>query len=193
MDEHQGWHSRGYLPHLDAGGVTQFITFRLGDSLPQGILQELELLEQSGSTGAIERYEKTQYYLDQGHGSCILREPQSALIVQDALKFLDGKRFELLEWVVMPNHVHFLARFIEGRSLSKALHSLKSFTSNELGAIHPEVRPIWQTESFDRYIRSEDHYWHVVRYIRENPVKARLAKSPEQFPRSSASKTERED
>ena len=30
-----GWHSRGYLPHYDGGEVPQFITFRLGDSLPE--------------------------------------------------------------------------------------------------------------------------------------------------------------
>src|SRR5438067_2218503 len=29
-----GWHQRGYLPHFDAPGVTQFITFQLHDSFP---------------------------------------------------------------------------------------------------------------------------------------------------------------
>jgi hypothetical protein len=28
------WHSRGYLPHWEAGEVAQSITFRLADSLP---------------------------------------------------------------------------------------------------------------------------------------------------------------
>lgn len=30
----RGWHQRGYLPHYDAPGVTQFVTIRLADSLP---------------------------------------------------------------------------------------------------------------------------------------------------------------
>jgi hypothetical protein len=30
-----GWHSRGYLPHFDAAEITQNVTFRLADSLPQ--------------------------------------------------------------------------------------------------------------------------------------------------------------
>jgi len=37
MDEgfrHKGWHSRGYLPHLDAPGELQALTFRLADALP---------------------------------------------------------------------------------------------------------------------------------------------------------------
>ncbi|WP_232210496.1 hypothetical protein [Nitrococcus mobilis] len=37
----KGWHSRGYLPHLDAPGTLQAITFRLADSLPQEKLREL--------------------------------------------------------------------------------------------------------------------------------------------------------
>ena len=32
------WHSRGYLPHVDKEGFTQFITFRLADSMPQDVL-----------------------------------------------------------------------------------------------------------------------------------------------------------
>jgi 2'-5' RNA ligase len=34
-DAPAGWHSRGYLPHFDGGELTQFITFRLADSMPQ--------------------------------------------------------------------------------------------------------------------------------------------------------------
>jgi len=34
-----GWHSRGYLPHFDAGEVFQSITFRLHDSMPQSLLE----------------------------------------------------------------------------------------------------------------------------------------------------------
>jgi putative transposase len=186
MDEHLGWFSRGYLPHLDAGEITQFITFRLADSLPQSVLDELEYLKKSGSSTDLERYEKLEAFLDKGHGSCILRQGGSAKIVQEALLFLHGKRYELIAWVVMPNHVHFLARFGQGQSLSKALHSLKSFTANKLGKIHPDLRPIWQSESFDRYIRSEEHFARTIRYIHENPVKSNLCKMPESFRWSSA-------
>ena len=190
MDENKVWHNRGYLPHFDGGNVTQFITFRLGDSLPQEALIELERLKENGPDGIIERQNRIEHYLDQGVGSCILREPECATIVQNALKFLDGKRYELRAWAVMPNHVHVLAHFCEGQLLWKAMHSLKSFTSNELGKLHPEVRPIWQEESFDRFIRSDEHYSHVLRYIHENPVKAKICRNPSDYPWSSASTTE---
>lgn len=87
MEENKGWHNRGYLPHYDAGDVTQFISFRLGDSLPQEVLIELEHLREKGIEGMIERQNRLEYYLDQGSGSCILREPECATIVQNALTF----------------------------------------------------------------------------------------------------------
>jgi len=39
-EEHRGWYSRGYLPHLDAGQLLQFITFRLHDSVPSELIQQ---------------------------------------------------------------------------------------------------------------------------------------------------------
>ena len=86
----------------------------------------------------------------------------------------------------MPNHVHLLARFEEGQLISKAMHSLKSYTAHEIKKLHPDMGSIWQEESFDRYIRNEDHYWQTIRYIRENPVKARLSDRAENYEWSSS-------
>jgi hypothetical protein len=36
----RGWHNRGYLPHFDAGhDFTQFVSFRLADSLPKHVVK----------------------------------------------------------------------------------------------------------------------------------------------------------
>ncbi len=186
MEEQIGWYRRN-LPHFDAGGKTQFLTFRLADSLPRSVLQEIEH-ELKNAKGNFERMreERVQHYLDQGCGSCVLIEPRCATIVQDALKFLDGRAFDLRAWVVMPNHVHFLAFFQEGQSLIKALHSLKSFTAHEIVKAYPNMVPCWQQETFDRYIRNEDHYLDMVEYIHQNPVKAGLCTTAETYPWSSA-------
>ncbi len=49
-----GWHSRGYLPHFDGGEISQFITFRLADSLPQRFLDKWreELKEEDADVDA---------------------------------------------------------------------------------------------------------------------------------------------
>jgi putative transposase len=187
VDDHKGWYSRKGLPHFDAGEIVQFITFRLHDSLPQSQLDVLsDELKNAPGNNARHQDERIQELLDQGAGSCLLKQPQCAEIVQSALLYLDGRRYDLRAWVVMPNHVHFLARFEVGQSLSKALHSLKSFTAHEIRKLHPSVESVWQKESFDRFIRNDDHYHRTVAYIHSNPVSAKLCLEAESFRYSSA-------
>ena len=79
----QGWHSRGYLPHFDGGELAQFITFRLFDSLPKAVLIEWKedlKLEKSAEAESIMR-RRVEAYLDQGHGSCYLKNGEVATMV----------------------------------------------------------------------------------------------------------------
>ena len=74
---------------------------------------------------------RVEAYLDQGHVSCYLKDPNVAGMVQDALLFHDKKKYRLAAWVVMPNHVHILCTPSSGETLPRIMHSLKSFTSSE--------------------------------------------------------------
>ena len=187
MGDHKGWYKRRKLPHLDIGGTTQSTIIRLGDSVPHEVLNRLkEELRGPQAEIKLERVRRIEEFLDQGAGSCILRENKCAEIVQNSLLYLHEKSFDLEAWVVMPNHVHFLAHFNAGQPLHVALHSLKSFTGHELKKLHPEMDGIWQDEYFDRFIRNEDHHWRAVSYIHDNPVVARISKSAESFRWSSA-------
>ncbi|WP_420792844.1 transposase [Lentisphaera profundi] len=62
----------------------------------------------------------------------MLRNPASAQIVLDTWTFFDGECYDLISYVVIPNHVHVLIKTYEGHSLSDLIHSWKSFTSNEI-------------------------------------------------------------
>jgi hypothetical protein len=100
----RGWHSRGYLPHFDARGVLQMITYRLHDAMPASRRHEwAELLKIEDER---ERRIKIEEYLDAGHGECHLRQQKIASVIQENLLRFDGIRYRLLAWVIMPNHVH---------------------------------------------------------------------------------------
>ena len=118
-----GWHSRGYLPHFDGGSIPQSITFRLFDSLPKAILEQWshEFESHSSELMDIEIRKRIAAYLDQGHGSCYLKEPRIARIVQDAILFLDTEKYLLSAWVVMPNHVHLVTTPLPGKSLASIM------------------------------------------------------------------------
>lgn len=184
----KGWYSRGYLPHLDREGLTQFVTFRLHDSLPTHVLDawRVETKPLSDAERSREENVRAMRYLDSGFGDCHLRRPEFARLVESTLLRFHGLRYDLLAWVVMPNHVHLLARLYPGESLPKVVHSWKSYTAHEANRLLGRTGPFWYREFYDRYIRDEEHYGNVVRYIENNPVKARLCDRAEEFPFGSA-------
>jgi REP element-mobilizing transposase RayT len=183
----EGWHSRGYLPHFDAGEVFQSITFRLADSMPQSLLESwrADLVRESVEFGDKLRL-RIEAYLDSGYGACYLLNPQIANIVQNALLYLDGNRYRLSAWVVMPNHVHFLAAPRDGQSLSKIMHSIKSYTSQEANKILLRKGRFWFEDYFDRYIRNARHFENAISYVESNPVRAGLCRRAVDWPFGSA-------
>ncbi len=183
-----GWHSRGYLPHFDAPAVPQMVTFRLADSLPTIKLaewrQELATLPQLPSE--IELRRRIEDYLDRGHGSAVLRQPDVGGEVQETMLLFDGERYALHAWVIMPNHVHALLTVANGHELARTMHSWKSFTASAANRVLGKQGAFWQREYFDRYIRNERHFETALRYIEENPVVAGLCAVPEEWSLGSA-------
>jgi REP element-mobilizing transposase RayT len=173
------WHSRGYLPHFDGAEITQFVTFRLANSLPQLMLDSWrsQLKDDAAANFDPALRRRIELYL---------KHPGVAELVQQSLLFFDCERYCLSAWVVMPNHVHALMTPLPGHELSSILQSLKSYTANEANKMLRHHGKFWQQESFDRYIRDSKHFASVVRYIEDNPVKARLCRRPEDWPCSSA-------
>lgn len=173
--------SRANLPHWEQDAKVCFATFRLADSIPQ---EKLTLWENEKSAWLernpkpwtdvqeaeyFERFGKViDEYLDSGFGSCVLRETRHREIEENALRHFEGERYRLYAFVVMPNHVHVLFEPFPGFSVSEILHSWKRFSAREINRSLGEEGPLWQKESWDRYIRNEKHFFNVAKYIEAN-------------------------
>lgn len=181
--EQKGWHSRGYLPHLDAAGIIQAVTFRLADSLPRHVVDML--VEQAKNNPAKLRG-RTAAELDRGHGACLLRHEDAARIVENALHHFDGDRYLLLAWVVMPNHVHAVIETLPGWPLGRVIKSRKAFSATRINKALGRSGVLWQPDYFDRRIRDDRHLAAAVRYVEENPVAAGLVARSGDWPYSSA-------
>jgi putative DNA methylase len=142
------------------------VTFRLADSLPAQVLEELRSIP--GTPRGAERRKRAEAYLDAGYGACYLRTPAIARIVEDALLRFDGARYRLLAWSIMPNHVHVLVELPPRQALAKVLHSWKSFTGHAANRLLSRSGPFWQIEYWDRYIRDPQHFENAIRYINGN-------------------------
>jgi REP element-mobilizing transposase RayT len=180
------WRNRGYIPHFDSPGTTQFVTFRLADSMPQSILPQWRAELQRGAVTDVDFRKRIESYLDQNFGSCVLRQRSVAKLVQESLLHWNDLRYRLVAWVIMPNHVHFLARIEEGFSLSDIMHSIKSMTAHSANTLLGRAGTFWAKESFDRFIRDENHFQNVISYIEMNPVKAKLCQRPQDWTFGSA-------
>lgn len=101
--------------------------------------------------------------------------PQSPLsaperdIIADAIRHFADERYGLSAWVVMDDHVHVLVRPYHGWSLSRILHSWKSFSAHQIVRAGGRPAPVWQDESLGRIVRDDDEFKRFVCYIVENP------------------------
>ncbi|MDR1888324.1 MAG: transposase [Zoogloeaceae bacterium] len=204
------WRSRGRLPHRDEWHLVQAITFRLADALPQEKLRQLkaELARLKIPENEREKRQRAQIeaWLDAGLGSCALKNPAMAKVVESALHYYDGERYRLLAWCVMPNHVHVLIQQMS--ALPQIVRAWKGYTGrwamqhagsaglpprNNRGSNtivvagqKPRAPRFWQPDYWDRFMRDERHFAATIEYIHHNPVKARLCARPEGWPWSSA-------
>jgi putative transposase len=120
--------------------------------------------------------ERVERWLDQGMGSCVLKQTHLAKLVTSSMHHFDGERYELCCYVVMPNHVHAILRPLlpEVYPLEDIVGSWKKHNSRRINRDLGRAGELWQEETFDRIIRDEEHLWRSLQYVGSNPDKAGL-------------------
>ena len=187
------------LPHWCQAGTICFITWRTADSIPVAVLRHWhrereDWLRQHGidpragqSKGRFLQLprplradfvrqfsDRWHRHLDSGHGACVLRRADLAQIVAESLLKFDGDRYELTDFIVMPNHVHLLAAFVNEGDMLKQCQSWKHFTAREINRVLSSHGHFWQQDGFDHLVRTLEHFEGFRRYIASNGVKAGL-------------------
>ncbi len=185
-------------PHWSQTGAVVFVTFRTKDSIPADVIhrwhrEKLEWLRSKGiscdgdlETAVSSLLEKDrnafhkhfrrarEIFLDTCHGRCLLRRTDLAKIVADSLLHFDGDRYNMGDFVVMPNHVHLLAVFFEEQQMRKQFDSWLHWTARQINLAICESGHFWQEEPFDHLVRSPEQYEYLRAYIANNPKKAGL-------------------
>ena len=107
-------------------------------------------------------------------------------IVLDVFLHGNGKLFELLALVVMPDHVHVALNPLtdmDGQvSLPEILQAIKSTSSHRINKELGHRGAVWQQESFDCALRREENLGDKVEYMLLNPVRAGLVRDPMDYP-----------
>jgi putative transposase len=104
------------------------------------------------------------------------------------LNALRGIAAEVIAWVILPNHYHFLAYIPSLNLVSAALKQLHGITSREWN-IEDELtgkRRVWYKFT-DTYIRNDGHLHTTFNYLHHNPVKHGYVSDPYDWQWSSLS------
>jgi REP element-mobilizing transposase RayT len=197
---------RRNLPHFHPEGYPLFITFRLANSLPEEVLSSLKQereqeLKKLSTNSSFERYNvevkhffRYDDWLDRCENSPRwLEQTEVAHIVSEKLHSLAAKRYGLLCYCIMPNHVHLLITPLvidylghHGKTakypVTDTLRLLKGSTARYCNDVLKRDGAFWQHESYDHYVRDEGELERVVLYILNNPVKAGLVEDWKDWP-----------
>jgi len=113
-------------------------------------------------------------------------EPMAHLFLDTLARYRNQGRFLIHEFVLMPDHFHLLLTPAPEISLEKALQLLKGGFSFRVKHELESNAEVWQEGFTEHRVKNaEDFERHAV-YIRDNPVRARLAENAAAYPYGSA-------
>jgi len=153
---------RRRLPHLQKADAALFVTFCIGAHL---------ILPDQARDLALEH---------------CLREGGLRPLAGEGARATPPPRIHLYAAVIMPDHVHLLFLPLRDENdrpfaMVDILQCLKSTTAHRINRLLRTSGPVWEEESFDHVLRSDESLREKSEYIRQNPVKAGLVARPEDY------------
>ena len=120
--------------------------------------------------------------------SPIFTEKKNCKILLVALEFfklvLDYKIFA---YCIMPDHLHLILQITKQYNISYIMKMLKGNFARKYNKLHSQQGKVWQNSFYDEELRTVDVLLKKIEYIHNNPVRAKIVNSPEQYPFSSYS------
>lgn len=193
-------HYRRNLPHIHPDGSPLFITFRLANSLPLQVILDLREQRELELQAVINKASAKLQEIEERHFNCYdewldrcstgphwLEDESIAQIVSEKILEMQDKRYRLIAYCIMPNHVHLLIENLikevarhHGKSskypVTETLRLIKGSTARYCNQVLGRNGQFWHDESYDHFVRSEEELERIIQYVLNNPVKAGLVK-----------------
>jgi putative transposase len=113
----------------------------------------------------------------------LLQSERNATLLIDVLRSnVAAGRFQLEDFVIMPDHIHLLITLQGDMTLEKAMQLIKGGFSYRLKREFGYLGEVWQRGFSDVRIRDGQSFSQHHAYIVQNPVKAGLVDSAEDWP-----------
>lgn len=116
-------------------------------------------------------------------GQGLLQSERNASLLIDVLRvYVAAGRFQLEDFVIMPDHVHLLITVSGDSTIERAMQFIKGGFSYRLKKEEGYLGEVWQSGFSELRVKDRESYVRHREYIAQNPVRAGLVDSPEDFP-----------
>ena len=116
-------------------------------------------------------------------GKQVLQSERHAGLLIDVLRSLVAEhRFTLHDFVIMPDHVHLLIEVYGDMTIEKAMQLIKGRFSHRLSHEFGYKGDVWQRGFTEVQVLNQQNFEAHRAYIAENPIKAGLVASTEEYP-----------
>jgi REP element-mobilizing transposase RayT len=115
-----------------------------------------------------------------------LPESVRDLVLQNCLHD-HGLKLHVHGAVVLPDHIHLVFTPLKDDqgnpfSLAEILGGIKGASAHRINKVLKRRGKVWQTESFDHILRSEEKIREKVEYICQNPIRKGLVQTIDEYP-----------
>ncbi len=129
----------------------------------------------------LSKRDKVYHVTFRTHGRLILHPVARGIVLSTCIH--DHQRVcWLFCVVVMPDHVHLLLDVYETSTLVKVLHGIKGVSAHRINTSLKRHGKVWQHESFDHILRSDEGIRKTAEYIAQNAVRAGIVERWQDYP-----------
>ena len=116
-------------------------------------------------------------------GFRLFQSERNANLLIDVLRScVAAQKFQLHDFVIMPDHVHLLVTLHGQMTIERAMQLIKGRFSYRMKKETGYLGEVWQVSFSETRADGEETFSRYREYIAQNPVKAQLAETPEQYP-----------
>jgi putative transposase len=101
-------------------------------------------------------------------------------------KYSDKWKSSILAYCLMTNHVHLLIRPHEELSLWKMMQGITLCYTQYVNRKYKRTGRLWESRYHSCVVDNDKYLWSVAKYIEQNPIRAKMVTTVEEYKYSSA-------
>ena len=115
------------------------------------------------------------------------------MFMEGVKKYQERLGFKVYAYVIMDNHFHLLIETSEGRNISKIMQGILLSYSCRYRKKYGRVGHVWQGRFKSKPVVNDQQIVENIKYIHENPLRARMVKAIDEYKWSSAKFYDRQE